>query len=392
MSQKLVSLNPDLKRLQNEGYNVSTKSTYLLVDEVPYVNSSRQIKRGTLVSELTLTAGNRTTKPSTHVVMFIGEHPCNTDGSLIAQIRHASNDQRLDESLVINHSFSNKPANGYNDYYEKMNTYATIISSPAQALDPDVTPKTFRVVETTEEESVFNYDDSSSSRSGITLITKSLELGKVAIVGVGGTGSYILDLIAKTPIKEIYLFDGDRFLQHNAFRAPGAVSVDDLKQELSKVAFFKQQYSKFRRNIVAVDSFIDAANVYLLKDMDFVFLCVDKGSVRKMIVKKLEEWGTKFIDVGMGVERADNGLLGVVRVTTSTAQQRDHIKNRIAFSDGVPNEEYASNIQIADLNSLNASLAVIKWKKMFGFYQDTENEYHSTYSTNCNLLTSEDRA
>jgi tRNA A37 threonylcarbamoyladenosine dehydratase len=52
----------------------------------------------------------------------------------------------------------------------------------------------------------------------------------------GGTGSYVLDFVAKTPVKEIHLFDGDIFDQHNAFRAPGAPSGEELEQRLKKVA------------------------------------------------------------------------------------------------------------------------------------------------------------
>ena len=52
-------------------------------------------------------------------------------------------------------------------------------------------------------------------------------------------------------------------------------------------------------------------------------------------------------------------------------------------------DAYASNIQIAELNALNAAFAVIAWKKRMGFYQDCKNEHHSTYSLNCNLLLSE---
>ena len=36
MSQQLISLNPDLKRLQDEGYHVEVKNGHLLVHEVPY--------------------------------------------------------------------------------------------------------------------------------------------------------------------------------------------------------------------------------------------------------------------------------------------------------------------------------------------------------------------
>ena len=46
----------------------------------------------------------------------------------------------------------------------------------------------------------------------------------------------------------------------------------------------------------------------------------------------------------------------------------------------------ASNIQIAELNALNAMLAVIKWKKIRGFYCDLEREHHCMYTTDGNAL------
>jgi hypothetical protein len=39
--------------------------------------------------------------------------------------------------------------------------------------------------------------------------------------------------------------------------------------------------------------------------------------------------------------------------------------------------DYDGNIQIAELNSLNAALAVIKWKKLCGFYNDRKAEHFS---------------
>src|ERR1019366_10702040 len=122
--------------------------------------------------------------------------------------------------------------------------------------------------------------------------------------------------------------------------------------------------------------------------MEFVFLCMDKGEAKKLIVGKLEEWGVPFIDVGMGVELTDDALGGIVRVTTSTVEKREHVreKSRIPFSDGDGNDEYSRNIQIADLNALNAALAVIKWKKLLGFYYDPDHEHHSTYALSGNRL------
>ena len=54
MSRKLFSLNPDLKKLRDEGYFVQIVGGLLLMREVPYVNSQRQVKTGTLISSLTM--------------------------------------------------------------------------------------------------------------------------------------------------------------------------------------------------------------------------------------------------------------------------------------------------------------------------------------------------
>ena len=50
------------------------------------------------------------------------------------------------------------------------------------------------------------------------------------------------------------------------------------------------------------------------------------------------------------------------------------------------------SIQIADLNALNAALAVVKWKKVCGFYHDAVQEHFSTYTINVNMLTNDDPA
>lgn len=389
MPQELVNRSPDLKRLRDEGFAIEIiQPAYLVVRDVPYVNSSREVKFGILVSELSL-ANDVTIKPTTHVIYFSGEHPCHKDGTKIAQIAHQSATQTLG-GIGVHHSFSNKPANGYSDYYEKIDTYVRVISSPAQSISPNVTAKTFRVIETSEEESVFKYLDTASSRATIDQVTEKLKTRKLAIVGLGGTGSYVLDFVAKTPVKEIHLFDGDKYLQHNAFRSPGAASGEELEQQLYKVEYFKNIYSRMRRSIFAHPEHVDASNADRLKEMDFVFICIDRGSAKKPIIEKLESWGVAFIDVGMGIEKVGTGLTGILRTTTSTPQYRKHVQKRVDFTDDDPEGVYNQNIQIAELNAFNAAQAVIKWKKLLGFYHDLESEHNSTYSIDCNLLTSEE--
>lgn len=393
MSQRVINHNPDLKRLRDEGYCVEiSRGNFLLVKHVPYVNARKEVALGTLVSNLTM-AGDKTAPPDPHIAHFIGDQPCHPDGTEIAQIKHETGDKKLDEGLVTNRSFSFKLDGGsYPDYYVKMDTYANILTNAARAIDPSAKAKKFLPVSSTEEDSPFLYFDTASSRAGITAVTRKLELSKVAIVGVGGTGSYILDLVAKTPVKEIHLFDADKFLSHNAFRAPGAASLAELEALPTKVAYLANQYSRMRRGVIPHEYFIDGSNVDQLREMSFAFLSLDKGRHKRTIVDRLQEWNIPFVVVGMGVELVDDTLVGTLRVTTSSAKKTDHVlgKNRIACTDADDDDIYAENIQISDLNALNAALAVIKWKKLFGFYGYVEDEHYAEYVTSGNLLINED--
>ncbi len=77
-------------------------------------------------------------------------------------------------------------------------------------------------------------------------------------------------------------------------------------------------------------------------------------------------------------------------MTASTPRQRRHIhdRDRIPFGDGDANNEYGQNIQIAELNSLNATLAVIKFKKLLRFFVDPRvSTTPSTRSTATTSLT-----
>jgi hypothetical protein len=94
----------------------------------------------------------------------------------------------------------------------------------------------------------------------------------------------------------------------------------------------------------------------------------------------------------MGVDLAGDALRVILRVTTSTSQKRDHFRKRVPFAEGVVENDYSRNIQIADLNALNAALAVIKWKKLCGYYQDLEREHCSAYTINGNAIANEDLA
>lgn len=61
-----------------------------------------------------------------------------------------------------------------------------------------------------------------TSRAGLAAVNRRYRGHRILVVGLGGTCGYVLGQVAYTEVDTILLIDGDRFDNHNAFRAPGA--------------------------------------------------------------------------------------------------------------------------------------------------------------------------
>jgi len=76
-----------------------------------------------------------------------------------------------------------------------------------------------------------------------------------------------------------------------------------------------------QQGIVAHDCYIDETNVDPLREMGFVFICIDKGKVKWMIVGHLENGVNPSSMLGREFNLVDNTLLGIQTVTTSIPPQ-----------------------------------------------------------------------
>jgi hypothetical protein len=392
MSPSPIARNRDILALEADGYVVRlVEDRFLVVDGVRYLTKDGAVGTGSLVSELQL-AGQTTVAPSDHVIKWSGAYPCDVEGREIEALRHAVGDTLLAPGLTINMTFSARPRDGFHDYHHKMSNYAAIIEAPVNALHPHADRRVGNQLDMDPEASPFVYPDTASVRAGIVPLNTKLNEKRVAIVGLGGTGSYVLDLLAKSPVEELHLFDGDHFENHNAFRAPGAASLADLSGHPLKVEYLAGVYGKMRRGITGHPVFLDRMNLNLLDGMDMVFICVDPGETRILVARYLEDRGTPFIDVGMGVTLVDDSLLGVIRVTTSSERYAvlETRPGRLPAATAVAEGEYEGGIQLAELNSLAASLAVLRWKRMIGFYHSDDDEHNSTYISAGNEMIRED--
>jgi len=384
MSAALFNRNPDLKRLSEDGYKMRVEGGSLVMLDVPYVNAKREVKLGKIISPLCL-AGDVTQKPEPHTVHFEGEFPCDAQGLPLKAIA-AGSLVPPDVHAIAPHYLSTKPdASGYTDYHQKMTTYASIIAGHAAQIDGDASPRKFWQP-MDDEDNIFNYVENASGRAGIEELTARLSPERLAIIGVGGTGSYVLDLVAKTPVRQIKLIDGDDFLQHNAFRAPGAPTLEQLREVPKKVNYLHGIYSNMHRGISAHAVELNAGTLSVLQGVTFAFLCMDAGQGKRLAVDELERLGIPFIDVGMGLELTDGTLGGILRTTLSTPSSRAFARQKFSFEERTGENIYASNIQVADLNAMNAVLAVIRWKRYRAFYRDLDGELHCSFTIDGNML------
>jgi hypothetical protein len=394
MSRQPINRSPDLKRLRDEGYDIEYRSGFIIVHGVPYLASSKRVERAAIFAPVKLN-DNVADPPDNHQVFFTGRTPHHASGREMTGLSLVAVQHEPLPGLKATFHSSNKPhpSGKYDDNYHKMSHYATTLEAEAQAVQAGVTAREFQPHRPDEDDSVFLYEDTASSRADIVSVTGKLKRKRVDIIGLGGTGSYVFDLVAKTPVQDIHIWDADHFLQHSAFRAPGAASSEELTERLFKVDRLAKIYGKIRRGIVAHPKYVTAENLHELEGTEFAFLCIDSAG-KQPIVEKLEALNIPFVDVGMGVYVNDGRLGGLIRTTASAPNMRKHVreKERIDFVTADEVNEYETNIQIAELNALNAALAVIRWKKLWGFYGDQEGEHNSFYAIGGNELINEDHA
>ena len=329
-----------------------------------------------------------TVPPANHVAYWTGEFPhyANRD-KILALLHEGTGKASLSDSLPPVYQFSAKPNGGYRDYHHKVTTYVEILSREARQIVPEATARQWKVtVDHDDDDSVFHFADTASARQNTTDLARKLQPERVAIVGAGGTGSYVLDLVAKTWVREIHLFDDDPFLQHNAFRSPGPFSRGELEGGPIKSALHARRYGSTRKGIVPHETRIDDTNVEQLGNFDTVFLCMDGHPIKAKILETCLANDTLLIDVGMGLHRAGGSLAGTIRTTAFFSGHRDHAEHCMDLAGDDAEGEYERNAQLAELNALNAALAVIKWKKVRGFYTDLTQELNCEYVIDGNKL------
>lgn len=366
----LASRNPFIQELEDEGYSLDFLNGYFVIYGTPFLDAEGALAHGDWVSPVDLSDGVLD-PPKNHQAWFRGARPHDQEGRVL-HLGGGADKVRVADGFETDRSFSFKLAETgemrlYRSFEEKVRTYLDIITAPAMAAWPDATPLRAIAIEAARQGTPLRYPDTLSARYHFNDVSFLLRDRKVAIIGLGGTGSYILDFLARTHLARIALFDDDKVHVHTLFRFPGHMA---RAIGMLKVDALAQQYGNWHSGVVPIPERVTEANVEQLADYDFVFIALDHGPSRLLVADWLSARDIPFVDCGMGLNRAPVGLNGVVRITGTDRGAFDRTVHTAYLPSADPEGgEYRRQGQIAELNALNATLAVIRFKQHFGIYE-----------------------
>ena len=391
MSSSPIDRSPDLRALRQAGYALELRGGYLVVKNIPYLRTADGVlDTASLVTSLGLTPDGVTGSPSDHTVWWTGSVPYNTDGESMADYLSCGTwDEGLDlgEELTAYMQWSRKPLIGgrmesYKTYEEKIRTYIDEVGNHAEALHPGAL-ETAKSGEDPIVEMVtrFNYINTGTYRYGVKGVERPIEDEIVAVIGVGGTGSYLVDVLAKTNVKELHLFDDDKLEQHNAFRLAGAAHVDEIGGAQTKVAWHKLRYSAIReQGVFAHESRLHADSTDTLRRFTTVFIAVDDLPCRRALQQACNELGVFHVSVGLAVEiegEDSNQLGGMVKVETGFIPALPKPRPTETTPLGQEAVQAYGNVQTAELNMLGAALAITEWKAKRDVYRNERSDFDS---------------
>src|SRR6185437_2437962 len=323
---ELVNHNSFIRDLDESGYAVDFVGGYFVIYGLPYLDNEGRLQYGDWASPLDLVGAVIGPPKENHQAWWRGSRP-HDQSKRELRLGGGVGRVTIAPDFTTNYSFSfklqdNGANRSYHSFEEKVQTYLDTITAPARAAFPGTTPLRGIQIKAAAQGSPLRFPDTMSSRYHMNDISSLLRGKKVAIIGLGGTGSYILDFIARTHLELIALFDDDKVHVHTIFRFPGFIpdAIGSLK-----VHALARQYGQWHSGIEAVPERIADANIERLGSFDFVFVAVDDGPARRYIVDWLSVKGIPFVDCGMGLTRSLVGLTGFVRITgTDRAAYEKH--------------------------------------------------------------------
>jgi molybdopterin/thiamine biosynthesis adenylyltransferase len=230
-----------------------------------------------------------------------------------------------------------------------------------------------------------------------------LERAKVAIVGLGGTGSHIAIQLAHLGVRHFVLIDFDTVEASNLSRVVGSVPTDVGR---TKVSVFKDAIGAIRPD-VSIDTHVASVldlDPHLLVDADVIVCSTDGHGSRALLTELAQQYLIPVVDLGVEVVPTVHGVHpgGQVRVLRPGS---GCLHCAGSLDPGLVREEFLSDADrvieagrgylrgiaapapaVVALNGVVASLAVLEICQLFaGFLGPGSNRL--LYRGHCRSLT-----
>lgn len=139
-----------------------------------------------------------------------------------------------------------------------------------------------------------------------------LEAIEVGIVGLGGTGSAIAEQLVRMGVKKLRVVDHDTFEPCNWSRLYGS-KWKDTRQGRYKVDIINTHLKEINPKIELkgiTKSVMTSDVLKSLSNCDIVFSCLDRHAPRAVLNELSYQCLVPVIDVGVGLQRDQNGFVG----------------------------------------------------------------------------------
>ncbi|MDE0261667.1 MAG: ThiF family adenylyltransferase [Bryobacterales bacterium] len=200
----------------------------------------------------------------------------------------------------------------------------------------------------------------------------------VAIIGLGGIGAWIADLVVKADPREVHGWDYDCIEPKNILRMPGGLDPS-VWIGRPKAEWFKETYSLIHTNVHGHTVKVLPQGVQeVIEGTTFAFVAVDDAEDRMMVCDALANAGIPFVVVGLSAVRKDKRVKVSMRIVTA------HV-GVSSWREAIPRvgqagqDDYGS-LDLPDVYSMAAGWAIQAWRKMRGQFWQKKREECLDYS------------
>lgn len=140
---------------------------------------------------------------------------------------------------------------------------------------------------------------------------RKIQRVKVGVVGVGGTGSHVVQQLAQLGVSKFVLVDANLIEESNRSRVVGSRPADSTMSR-PKVIVMKQLVKGINREsqVICIEKMIDSTEaIAALRNADVVFCCTDNLASRGILNAFAYQYLVPVVDMGVEVQPDEEGTI-----------------------------------------------------------------------------------